>query len=151
MSSSEGLSEGTAPTVHGTLLRASSFLKNSWASALCKWVETLLWLLWRDMRRGDEGSEKESRGLDSPRSQDAVRCGGGTGATENDEHRGLPVGETGPGLPGKPACSVFCPHPIPGLVGYFCRVSDENLFLKTIGGWVGGGGDRVGAGVVKNE
>ena len=40
------------------------------------------------MRRGDEGSEKGGRGPDSPRSQDAVSCGGGTGATENDEHRG---------------------------------------------------------------
>lgn len=53
------------------------------------------------MRRGDERSEKGGRGPDSPRSQDAVSCGGGTGATENDEHRGLqlpPVGETGPGL-----------------------------------------------------
>lgn len=80
----------------------------------------------RGWRRG--AGDQTPRG---PRTLSGV--GVGLGPLRTDEHQGAaasfrPSQKPALASPRRPVCSVFCPHPIPGLTGYFCRVSMRIYF-----------------------
>lgn len=81
-----------------------------------------------------------------------VGLGWGSLRNKHQEFPLLPISETGTGVASE-AYVVFPALAPYGSRRYFCRASDENLFLKTFGGTGGGQGwgDKVRGWGVKNE